>query len=233
MGVRERYSRNMAAFSREELERISSKQILVVGCGGLGGYLCQSLARFGVGRLTLVDGDAFSESNLNRQIFATMETLGQNKAVATRAALQKINPDVEVVPHPEMLSEENAPHLFTGQSLAVDCLDNLPSRFLLAAHCGRAGIPLVHGAVGGFYGHVANIFPGEQILEFLYPGEINRDALLEKELGIPPHAPQLVSAIQCCEALKILAGRKEVLRGEMLHIDMLHNHYETVPLCAG
>ncbi|MDL2327298.1 HesA/MoeB/ThiF family protein [Ruminococcaceae bacterium OttesenSCG-928-A11] len=228
--MEERYSRNMAAFSAEELAVIRQKRVLVVGCGGLGGHVLQSLARFGVGRLTLVDGDCFSKSNLNRQLFATARTLGQNKAQACKEALADINPDVEVLACPEMLAAENADALVAGQDIAVDCLDNVPARRLLGECCAKHGVPLVHGAIGGFYGQVANIFPGESLLETIYPANLNTDTLIDKKLGNPAFIPQLVGAVQSCEALKILAGCAEALRGGMLQIDMLHGSMEFIEM---
>lgn len=226
--MQQRYARNMEAFSAEELAAIRTKRVLVVGCGGLGGHVVQSLARFGVGALTLVDGDSFAESNLNRQLFATADTLGQSKALAAKEALAAINPDVAVKARPEMLTEQNAADLTQNQHIAVDCLDNVPARFLLAQACARRGIPLVHGAIGGFYGQVANILPGEKLLDLLYPPGAGQG--VEKQLGNPAFIPQLVGAAQSCEALKLLAGRANVLRGSVLHIDMLHNSYEVIRL---
>ncbi len=228
--MQERYARNIGAFSKEEWAAIRAKRVLVVGCGGLGGHVCQSLARFGVGGLTVVDGDVFNPSNLNRQIFCTEHTLGRNKAVVVREVLAGVNPDVAVEARPVMLAEENAAPIVAGHHVAVDCLDNIPARFLLARHCAEAGIPLVHGAIGGFYGQVANIFPGDNLLETIYPARTGQAEPIEKRLGTPPFAPQLVGAVQSCEALKLLAGRAEVLRGELLHIDMLNNTYERVKL---
>lgn len=228
--MEDRYSRNAAAFSVQELEAIRRKKVLVVGCGGLGGHVIQSLARFGVGRLTLVDGDSFIPSNLNRQVFATDRTLGQSKALAAAEALTAINPEVETRAHPVFLTEENAAWFVGGQDIALDCLDNLPARFLLARACDREGVPLVHGAVGGFCGQVANLFPGENFLGRIYPQGTDPGASVEKTLGAPPFAPQLVAALQVCEALKILAGRAEILRGSVLHVDMLLGRFTVIPL---
>lgn len=230
MERKERYIRNAETFSWDEMERIQKKSICVVGCGGLGGYVCQTLARFGVGKITTIDGDVFNESNLNRQAFANTKTLGMNKALAAREALTLINPDVAVMAHPVMLSSENAAELLQGHDLAIDCLDSIPSRFLLAKQCSDQGIPMVHGAIAGFYGQIANIFPGDDLLDLIYPNKGETISGLEKKLGNPAFTPQLVSAIQCSEALKLLAGRQNILRHSMLHIDLLNNSYETIAL---
>jgi len=81
----ERYRNNLGTFSPEELSGIMEKSACIVGLGGLGGHACQTLARFGIGSLTLIDGDVFEESNLNRQVFSTEDNLGVNKALAAAA----------------------------------------------------------------------------------------------------------------------------------------------------
>lgn len=226
----ERYRCNTQTFSWEELELIRQKKVCIVGCGGLGGHVCQTLARFGVGALTLIDGDVFTESNLNRQVFSTTKTLKQNKANATKAALIDINPDVAVTAHPVMLSETNVCDLLRNHDLVVDCLDNIKTRFMVADACSDLNIPLIHGAIAGFYGHVANIFPGDGLLKLIYPDVNNSAKGLETALGNPPFTPQLVAALQCSEALKLLAGSRNVLRNAMLHIDMLENSYDLIEL---
>lgn len=230
MKIKERYIKNTQAFSGDELEKIQRKKVCIIGCGGLGGHVCQSLARFGVGQLTLVDGDIFCESNLNRQAFANSQTLGQNKARACKEALEFINPEVKTIALERMLTKENAEEILAGHDLVMDCLDDIPARFILAAGCLALNLPFVHGAIGGFYGQVANIFPGEKILEHIYPLGKDTPPGAEKKLGNPSFTPQLVAAIQCGEALKMLAGRQTILRGGMLYIDMLNNHYEFIEI---
>lgn len=231
MILKERYRCNTETFSRQELELIGQKRICVAGCGGLGGHVCQTLARFGVGFLTLIDGDVFQESNLNRQVFATTKTLGQNKANTVQKALAEINPDVKVNAQAVMLNKSNVTALLQNHDIVVDCLDNLETRFIVAKSCAALDLPLVHGAIAGFYGHVANIFPGDDLLELIYSRGVNTPQGLETRLGSPPFTPQLVASIQCCEALKILAGARHVLRHAMLHIDMLENSYDIVEFC--
>lgn len=228
MKIEERYSRNAEAFSAEEMARIRKKSACIIGCGGLGGHVIQSLARFGVGRLTIVDGDVFTESNLNRQIFSNAETLGQNKARVIQATLVSINPDVAVTAVPEMLTAENGAEILAGHDLAVDCLDNVSVRMLAAELCTKLEIPMVHGAIGGFFGQVANIFPGDQMMRRVYPKGEATELGAESALGNPAFMSQIVAGIQCCEGLKMLAGRGNILRNDILFIDLLENSSELV-----
>lgn len=225
--IPERYAGNMDAFSPTEVAAIRRKHAAVIGCGGLGGYVCQALARFGVGRLTVIDGDVFSAGNLNRQMFAAEDTLGLPKVEVCRRELARINGDVTVTAHNAMLDDANATRLLAGADIVLDCLDNPKTRLVAARACGDGlRVPLVHGAIGGFFGQVANIFPGDRLLEFLYPNPEAKG--LEKTLGNPVFIAQAVAAIQCVEALKILAGRSDVLRNAFLHIDLLHTRFETI-----
>ena len=81
------------------MERLTEKTALIIGCGGLGGYVIEELARVGVGKLILVDGDVFSRSNMNRQLMAKEETLGKNKAEVMRERILSINPEAKVFVH--------------------------------------------------------------------------------------------------------------------------------------
>ncbi|MCL1805692.1 MAG: HesA/MoeB/ThiF family protein [Clostridiales bacterium] len=223
-----RYSRNVNAFSREEVEAIRGKSVCVVGCGGLGGYAAMCLARFGVGRLTLVDGDVFDASNLNRQLFCTERNLGKSKALEAKEALAAVNSEVEIVARGEMLTAANSASILSGCDAAVDCLDSASARLILEAGCEAAGIPLVHGAIGGFYGQVCCIFPGDGVISALYGGK--GSAPPNNAAGNPPFTPQMVAAIQCSEALKLLAGREDLLRKKLLIIDLLQNSFFTIDL---
>ena len=223
-----RYERNTQAFSKEEVEAICGKSVCVIGCGGLGGYVAMSLARFGVGRLSLVDGDVFEVSNLNRQLFSTEMNLGKHKALEAKRILALVNSGVEVEAFAELLTEENAIRLLSGHDAAVDCLDNVASRLVLEDGCDAVGIPLVHGAIGGFYGQVACVFPGDAVLRSIYGA--NAEKPPANRAGNPPFTPQLVAAIQCSETLKLLAGRADVLRKKLLLIDLLRNTFHTVEL---
>lgn len=220
MTVPERFSGNLGAFTETEINNMAEKSACVVGCGGLGGYVINCLARFGVGNLTLIDGDDFSESNFNRQLFATAHSLGKNKAFACKDMLANAGIHSAVEAQPVMLLPENADELVAGHDIVMDCLDNIQSRRLLADVCERLEIPLVHGAISGLYGQVASIFPGDRLFDVLYPTD---DPV---SLGNPVFAPQLVASIQGCEAVKILVGRSPGLQNRVLYIDMQNNDFE-------
>lgn len=230
---KERYVANKEAFSQEELDVILQKRISVLGCGGLGGYVCQGFARFGVGGLTVVDGDVFSVSNLNRQLFATEENLGRPKAYVCKEELAKINSDLCVTARVEMMTPQNVCAILADADIAIDCLDNIEGRFVLAEACTALNLPMVHGAIGGFFGQVANLFPGDGLLARIYPDRLKKDTGIEKAMGNPAFMPQIIAAIQVSEALKILTGKGEILQNSLLYVDLLGCSFEKICLQAG
>jgi molybdopterin/thiamine biosynthesis adenylyltransferase len=193
----------------------------VVGLGGLGGYVTEGLARMGVGRLILIDGDAFDEHNFNRQLLSTEARLGTSKSEAARQRVGEINSAVEVVTHATMLSAENLPQLLAGTDVVVDALDRLPTRFVLQDGAGALSIPMVHGSIAGFLGQVMTILPGDPGLRSLY-GDLEQipEQGLEAELGTPAATPMAVAAWEVQEAVKILVGRGDILRNRLLLMDM-------------
>ena len=116
-----------------------------MGLGGVGGYVLEGLARAGIGRFIVADCDVFSESNLNRQILATTDTIGQKKTEIARLRVKSINPKAEVVPFDAFLSAENIPELFSlGEiSFAVDAVDNVTAKIAAVSYAVSHGVPVV------------------------------------------------------------------------------------------
>jgi len=203
-----------------------------VGAGGLGGTVSETLARIGVGRLTLIDGDCFEESNLNRQLFSTEALIAQSKAVAAEDRIRSVNATVDVAHHAYNLDDSNALELIAGSNVTADCLDNLPTRFTLQAASQKAGIPMVSAAVGGQSGHLTAIFPEDQGLELIFGNPEEAAALkgAEQILGNLPHTVTLVAALECAEIVKILLQKDSALRNRLLIIDLNDYTFETLRL---
>ncbi len=222
--MKARYNRNRNMLSQEENEKLRSFKVCVVGCGGLGGYVIEMLGRLGIGMITAVDGDVFDETNLNRQLLSSEDIIGKSKAEAAKERMKKVNSDITVHPVPEFVTEETCCRIIEGHDLVVDALDNMASRKLLEAGCEKLGLPLVHGAIAGWYGQVSTILPGDRTLQQIYPSDENKG--METELGNPSFTPALVASIQVAEALKVLLGKGEILRRQLLSIDLLNHDYE-------
>ena len=222
--MKNRYSRNFNLLTQEENASLKGKRVCVVGCGGLGGYIIEMLARLGVGTITAIDGDVFDETNLNRQLLSEEGLLGTPKALAARDRVAKINSEVQVNPHQAFLKQDNAAALVQGHDVVLDALDNISSRKILEAACSDVGVPLIHGAIAGWYGQVTTIMPHQNVFGRLYPDTLEKG--IETELGNPSFTPALVASIQVSEALKLLIAKGDLLTGKLLTLNLLDHDYQ-------
>jgi molybdopterin/thiamine biosynthesis adenylyltransferase len=229
--IPERYARNMTTLSPEDQLRLLDGTVCVLGVGGLGGSVAEILARIGVGRLRLVDGDHFEDSNLNRQRFADAASLGQPKVLVAREQIAAINPAVDVTALAERLTVDNGEAMIGAADIAVDCLDTLQARRDLQTVCRRIGIPMVSAAVAGVSGQITVIYPEDQGLAALY-GDLSSaaDRGAETTLGNLPFAVNMLASLECSEAVKILLGRGAVLRGRLLIFDLSDLSFEVIQL---
>jgi len=220
----ERYLRNLSALSEGECRLLRSKCILVVGCGGLGGYIIEILSRIGVGAIRAVDGDRFEKTNLNRQLLSSPELLGVSKAVAAVSRISSVNPDVKAEAHFGFLDESNAEQLISGCDLVMDALDNVESRRILARYCEKLGVPLVFGAISGWIAQAAVSMPGDGFIEKLYPADVEL-----RDKSALAFTPALCAAMQCALGVRLLCGR-EVKSSSLQYFDLLNMEFETIDL---
>ena len=225
----ERYARNFRSIDLEGQRRLHEARVAVVGCGGLGGYIVEELARVGVGTLVVVDPDRFEPSNLNRQILASVATLGRSKAEVASERVASINPAVLVLPRVARLGADNADELLSGCRAAADGLDSIPARRALGEACARLGIPLVHGAIAGWYVQATTVPPGGRGLSTLYGG-VESDRGIEVELGNPAFTPAFAASIEVAEIVKILLGKEPSLADSLLHFDLSRMEAARIPL---
>lgn len=226
--VPSRYIRSMGTLGPDGQIRLLSSCAAVIGCGGLGGLVGDLLARAGVGRLVFVDGDVFDETNLNRQLLATEKLLGKPKAKTAAARAMEINGSVEAEGRQCRFDSFTADGILEGVDIVVDCLDSLSSRRTLFSECAARGIPLVSGAIAGFWGQVGVVLPGDQTLIGYLAGE--SDTGVEAETGNPPFTPALVAALECAQAVKLLTGKGTVLTEQLLWIDLADDEFTRLRL---
>ena len=214
MTVERRYERGLPLIDEAAQKQLSTRCVLIVGCGGLGGYLIESMARLGVGELRCADGDVFDETNLNRQLLCTEENIGKSKALAAAERVKAVNSAVTVRAFAENLTAENADRLTEGCDLVLDALDSIPARLLLEDVCARKGLTLVHGAICGTAAQVAVCPPGRGLLHTLYAagGDGSKCSL--------PFTPPLCAAVQAAEATKLLLGKPSPLEGRLLAAEL-------------
>ena len=217
-----RYIRNLGAITEEDCLTLRQKSVLVVGCGGLGGYLMEYLARIGIGKIRCVDGDVFDESNLNRQILSTVHVIGKPKALEAQTRLHAINPDVVVEPVCAFLDASNAKELIQGCDIVLDALDNIPSRKLLADACAEVGVPYVFGAISGWVAQAGICMPGDRMIHALYP-----EGVEIRDKSVLSFTPAMCAAMQTSLCVSLLIGHP-VETGKLHYFDLFCEEYEHI-----
>ena len=223
-----RYDRQilMAEIGIEGQKKLGNSVVTVVGCGGLGAPALVYLAEAGVGTIRMVDGDMVSESNLNRQFLYWEEDIGKEKVHSAAEKLRRLNPQIRVETFPFYLTEDNADRILSGSDVVVDCVDSLAGRLLVGRQCLARDIPLVEGAVQGFYGYVLDISRKTACLECL-GYHLGKSPAPVPALGA---VAGVIGCLQAAEVLKILLGRRELLLGTMLQYDGLRCEFDKIEI---
>lgn len=205
----------------EEQQKLAYSTVVIVGCGGIGGYLAEEFARLGIGHLILIDGDRIEESNLNRQLFAIEENIGILKVDAARDRLLKVNSSIKVDTYAQWFTKETGPSLLRDADLVCDALDNGQTRTELERVCHGLNIPLVLAGIGGWYGILGVSFPGT----FITPKLFGKNKGIEEQQGNLAFTPAVIASLAVAEAVKILIGRSVTLRNSFLYIDLLNMNF--------
>ena len=133
--IPERYQRNLGVISPSEQAKLLQSKVSIIGAGGLGGTVLELLARMGIGKLIIADKDIIVDSNLNRQILSTENNLGKSKTEFAVKRVKEIDSSIEIVGYSVFINSDNVKKVIEGAEVAVDALDNLPSRFVLQKAC--------------------------------------------------------------------------------------------------
>lgn len=143
-------SRTQKLLGDEATGKLARASLFVAGAGGVGGYVVETLARSGVGRITVADADIVAESNINRQIIATQETVGLPKAILWERRIKEINPYCEVTAMQMFLTPENIPQALEGEyDYVADCIDTVAPKVALIRESLRRRIPLISSMGAG------------------------------------------------------------------------------------
>ena len=146
----DQFSRTELLLGREAMEHLSQCRVAVFGIGGVGGYVCEALARSGVGTFDLIDDDKVCLSNLNRQIIATMKTVGQYKTEVMKERIHDINPDAVVNTYNCFFLPENASDFpFDKYDYVVDAIDTVTAKIELVMQCQKTGVPIMSSMGAG------------------------------------------------------------------------------------
>ncbi len=222
----------------EGQEKLKEAHVVIAGAGGLGCPNALYLAAAGIGRLTIIDSDTVSMSNLNRQILHYDQDIGREKVLSGTEKLHLLNPTVQVTPVMKRIDEANASKLIAGAHVVIDGLDNFETRLIVNRSCVDLGIPFIHGGVHSLMGEVTTIIPGKTPCFACLCQDVPEQ---EEEIPVLGPLPGMIACVQVLEAIKYLVGFGTLLAGRMLFIDGSDMTFSTVnidkakhcPVCGG
>lgn len=251
----EAFSRNIGWVTRAEQEALRRKRVAIAGLGGVGGVHLLTLARMGVGRFNLAEFDTFGLHNFNRQVGATMSSIGRPKLDVLVEMALNINPELEIRTFPKGVDEGNLEDFLTDVDVYVDGIDYFAfdARRATYAACQRRGIPATVAVPVGMGASAMTFLPGgmsfddyfgmagqpelEQAIRFLVgisPSMIQRTYVADpttvnlslRQGPSTPMACQLCAGIACTEAVKLMLGRGDTISAPHgFHFDIYRNKY--------
>ena len=137
------FSRSALLLGEDAIEALARKHVVLFGLGGVGSFVMEALARTGVGRLTLVDGDCVDVTNINRQLIALRSTVGRRKTETACERIADINPDCRVTVVDKFIGADDVPEIIRGCDYAADAIDTVSAKLAIAEYCNSSDIPLI------------------------------------------------------------------------------------------
>lgn len=138
----DRFSRSELLIGKDSAIKLKNSKVIVFGVGGVGSFVCEALARSGIGTIALVDGDVVSESNINRQLIALSSTIGKPKVEIMAKRIKDINPDCRIIPHLCLYTKEKEVDI-SGFDYVVDAIDTVTSKLTLIEEANRLSVPII------------------------------------------------------------------------------------------
>ncbi|MEY8838981.1 ThiF family adenylyltransferase [Cribrihabitans sp. XS_ASV171] len=253
--------RSQGTFSEVELDRyarhivlrelggpgqkgLKQARVLVIGAGGLGAPALQYLAAAGVGTIGIIDDDVVENANLQRQVIHRDADIGMPKVFSAKSAMEAQNPNVVVRPYHRRLTHEIAADLFDDYDLILDGTDNFDTRYLANRTAVAQQKPLISGALAQWEGQLSVFDParGGPCYQCIFP-EAPAAGLAPScaEAGVVGPLPGVVGSMMAVEAVKVIIGAGQALRGEMLIYDALYGESRKIrlkprsdcPVCQG
>jgi len=227
-----RYSRQLMLpeIGVEGQKRLKAARALIIGAGGLGSPLGLYLAAAGIGTLGIADFDSVEESNLQRQIIHSTNSVGKLKTTSAKERINALNPHVKTVEYNAGLNMSNAFDIIKEYDLVLDGTDNFTARYFINDACVLAGIPYVYGSVYEFTGQ-AGIFYAKKgpCYRCAFPAP-PRGAAPAGAIGVMGVMPGIIGCIQAAEAIKFIVGIGDSLVGRLLLADALSMEFQEIKL---
>ena len=222
---RSRYERHISLpeIGEKGQQKLLESRVVIIGAGGLGSPAALYLAAAGVGTIGVVDMDTVEESNLQRQILHSTETIGKNKVDSAEKTLSALNPDVNVITYNTLLNKDNAIDIIENYDVVVDGTDNLQTRYLINDASVKTGIPVVHGSIFQYEGQITVFDPknGPTYRDVFPEPPENGTAPNCSEAGVLGVLPGIVGSIQALETIKLILEIGEGLSGRLIVFDAL------------
>ena len=221
----QRYERHLALpeIGEKGQQKLLDSRVVVIGAGGLGSPAALYLAAAGVGTIGVVDMDIVEESNLQRQILHSTETVGKNKVDSAEKTLSALNPDVNVITHNTYLNKDNVIEIIKNYDVIVDGTDNFQTRYLINDASVKTGIPVVHGSIFQYEGQITVFDPknGPTYRDIFPEPPQNGAAPNCTEAGVLGVLPGIVGTIQALETIKLILEIGKGLSGRLVVFDAL------------
>ena len=231
----ERYARQvvMPEIGEEGQKLLCDSHVAIIGLGGLGAPVIMALAGAGIGRLSLIDDDDVSLSNLNRQFVHNTQTLGLSKIQSAAAFIHSLNPDITLHTHHQRFDAETGPTLLGDVDIVIDCSDLPATRYAVNACCIALQIPLVFGGAVRTDGQVTSFLPADEkspCFRCLFPEADVEFAQAPScaQAGILGTTTMVIGALQAAEAIRILIGFGESLCRTLLLYDGLNASFTPI-----
>ena len=214
----------------EGQQKLNNATVVLVGMGGLGCPVSQSLIASGIGKLKIIDGDKIELSNLHRQPLYGVEDIGRLKVQVANEKLMQLNESAIVEPIEEFLDENNGTNFLSDAAIIIDATDNIQTRQLIDRLSKKLEVPMVYGGLYRYEGQVAvlnaNGSPG---YVDLFPDPTSSgDACADA--GVLGMLPGIIGNIQALEAVKLIVGVKPNLIGKLLIYDGMNHSTQTIVL---
>ena len=210
-------------------EKLNNAHAVIVGLGGLGSPVAMYLVTAGIGKLTLIDDDQVDQSNLQRQIIHTENSIGKKKVTSAKETIEALNPDCLVVTLDKRLNAKGFEHLLSDTDVLVDCCDNFETRFLLNKVCFKTKTPLVSGSAIRWEGQLTTFTMEENTpcYQCLYDDNSSTDQTCSQN-GIVGPVVGIIGSMQALEAIKVITGAGELCDGELTLFDGLDMSFHKI-----
>ena len=231
--------RDMSQWSRQTIlkevglegqKKLMDSNVVIVGMGGLGCPVAQSLIACGIRTLRIIDGDVVELSNLHRQPLYGFEDIGRMKVHAAKDSLQNLSKEALIEPVHSFLDEDNGFELIEDATVVIDATDNISTRKLVDKLCKRSNLPMIYGALYRYEGQVAILNAnGSGGYSELFPIQPS-SAETCSEAGILGMLPGIIGNIQALETVKLILDIKPNLVGKLLLYDGMNHTTQTIKL---